>query len=396
MIFPDVQTKLDLDKIEKIEELTGDLAKSEEQKFMSSLMEGDKEDIDDSKLIQESINQGLNSFTPDAIFENLIKDYKTAKNIFGPTFLKYITDDEEATLERNIKIPEYQRKVKKIIEEKIDRLKEKKLIDKELRLTEKAFSLASIKLYLDELNVMRSKGIVGYRINRKESHYGAQKDYKDFKKGDRYKDIALKRTIKKSLRRGHKIISKDDLSVFEREARGKVYIIYALDASGSMKGNKIDLCKKAGVALAYQAINENDKIGLLIFGSNITTEVKPTSDFEHILREISRISPKRETDIAGTILRSVELFPDEDVTKHLIIITDGMPTVGKDPGQETINATSIARYSGITVSVIGINLKSEGDDLARQITEVGEGNLYIVRNLENLDMIILDDYYSLT
>ena len=65
-------------------------------------------------------------------------------------------------------------------------------------------------------------------------------------------------------------IKKEDLSVFEREARGKVYIVYALDSSRSMKGSKIDLCKKAGIALAYQAINENDKIGLLVFGSQIS------------------------------------------------------------------------------------------------------------------------------
>src|SRR3989338_6805017 len=359
VIISDISTKLNLDNISNIEELGGDLAKSDEQKLMSSIIEGDKETLDESKLINESINQGLNSFTPDAIFENLVTDYKAAKNIYGKSFLRHITDEDDASLERNTKIPEFQRKIKRVIDEKIEKLKAKKILDNELKLTEKAFSLASVKLYLDELNILRAKGIVGYRINRKK-------------------------------------IKKEDLSVFEREARGKVYIVYALDSSGSMKGSKIDLCKKAGIALAYQAINENDKIGLLVFGSQISNEIRPTSDFEHILREISRISPKRETDIAGTILRSVELFPDEDVTKHLIIITDGMPTVGKDPGQETINATSIARYSGITVSVIGINLKSECDDLARQITEIGEGNLYIVRNLENLDVIILDDYYSLT
>ena len=395
VIIPNVDTKLNLDNISNVEELSGELSKSDEQKLMSSLIEGDKESLDESKLINESINQGLNSFTPDAIFENLIKDYKTAKNIYGKSFLRHITDEDEASLERNIKIPEFQRKIKNVIDKKIDRLKEKRLIDNELKLTERAYSLASIKLYLDELNNMRAKGIIGYRINRKESHYGGQKDYRDYKKGDRYKDLALKRTIKKTIRRGHKKINKEDLSVFDREARGKVYIIYALDASGSMKGNKIDLCKKAGIALAYQAINENDKVGLLVFGSEVTNQIRPTSDFDFVLKEIAKIYPKKETDIASTILKSIELFPDENVTKHLIILTDGMPTIGENPEQETVNATSVARYAGITVSVIGINLSKEGEDLARSITETGDGNLYIVKNLENLDNIVLEDYYSL-
>src|SRR3989344_707415 len=293
VIISDISTKLNLDNISNIEELGGDLAKSDEQKLMSSIIEGDKETLDESKLINESINQGLNSFTPDAIFENLVKDYR------------------------------------------------------------------------------------------------------DYRKGDRYKDLALKRTIRKTVRRGHKKIKKEDLSVFEREARGKVYIVYALDSSGSMKGSKIDLCKKAGIALAYQAINENDKIGLLVFGSQISNEIRPTSDFEYILKEITKISPRKETDIASTILRSIELFPDEEVTKHLIIITDGMPTIGDEPEKETLNATSIARYAGITVSVIGINLNEEGEKLARDIVQIGDGKLYIVKNLENLDSIVLEDYYSL-
>src|SRR3989344_4875709 len=346
VIISDISTKLNLDNISNIEELGGDLAKSDEQKLMSSIIEGDKETLDESKLINESINQGLNSFTPDAIFENLVTDYKAAKNIYGKSFLRHITDEDDASLERNTKIPEFQRKIKRVIDEKIEKLKAKKILDKELKLTEKAFSLASVKLYLDELNILRAKGIVGYRINRKESNYGGQKDYRDYRKGDRYKDLALKRTIRKTVRRGHKKIKKEDLSVFEREARGKVYIVYALDSSGSMKGSKIDLCKKAGIALAYQAINENDKIGLLVFGSQISNEIRPTSDFEYILKEITKISPRKETDIASTILRSIELFPD-------------------------------------------------GEELARDIVQIGDGKLYIVKNLENLDNIVLEDYYSL-
>ena len=68
VIIPNVDTKLNLDNISNVEELSGELSKSDEQKLMSSLIEGDKESLDESKLINESINQGLNSFTPDAIF----------------------------------------------------------------------------------------------------------------------------------------------------------------------------------------------------------------------------------------------------------------------------------------------------------------------------------------
>ena len=56
MIIPNVDTKLNLDNISNVEELSGELSKSDEQKLMSSLIEGDKESLDESKLINESIN----------------------------------------------------------------------------------------------------------------------------------------------------------------------------------------------------------------------------------------------------------------------------------------------------------------------------------------------------
>jgi len=42
--------------------------------------------------------------------------------------------------------------------------------------------------------------------------------------------------------------------------------------------------------------------------------------------------------------------------------------------------------------VIGINLEKEGESLARQIVEVGEGRLYKVSDLSALDKIMLEEY----
>ncbi len=82
-------------------------------------------------------------------------------------------------------------------------------------------------------------------------------------------------------------------------------------------------------------------------------------------------------------------------TKHLIIITDAIPTAGKDPLRITLEAASTARDSGITTSIIGIGLEKEGELLASQIVQLGGGRLYKVNALEELDTIVLEDYESL-
>jgi Mg-chelatase subunit ChlD len=161
-----------------------------------------------------------------------------------------------------------------------------------------------------------------------------------------------------------------------------------------MKGDKIATCKKAGVALAYKAINDKDKVGLVIFGTEVKDTVAPTSDFGFLLNKITRVKASKQTDFVEMIKKSIELFPTGEVTNHLVILTDALPTVGKKPEEETLKAVSMARTAGITISVIGIKLDEKGEKLAKQIADLGEGRFYVVRDLKRLDKLVLEDYYS--
>ena len=177
--------------------------------------------------------------------------------------------------------------------------------------------------------------------------------------------------------------------------KGQIHIILGLDSSGSMKGDKIGTCKKAGVALAYKATQEKDKVGLIVFGSDVKESIAPTDDLTELVKKIVNVKAGKETDFAKTIEKSVEMFKIENVTRHLILITDALPTVGDDPIKKTLNAVEFAQNHKITISVVGINLDEKGRDLAQKMIEVGKGKLYLVRNLEELDRIVLEDYYSL-
>ena len=66
---------------------------------------------------------------------------------------------------------------------------------------------------------------------------------------------------------------------------------------------------------------------------------------------------------------------------------------GKKPELETLKAASIARDNNITLSLVGINLDKKGQEFAKRLVEVGNGRLFMVKDLENLDKIILEDYY---
>ncbi len=381
---------------DEIEELPGKLSsQKEENKLMRSVLENDKETIDKGKLIADSINQGLQSFTPDLMYEQLVKNYTLAKHIYGPSLLKLASGYNPDYIKKNINIPEFRKELKFKIQQSIESLKDEGFLDSDNALSEKGIELASLVMYFEELDKITPKGILGEKIHKKISIYGSKEDNRAYKKGDRYKDIAIKKSTNLAIRRGHKKLHQKDLQVYERQSKGQCHIIYALDASGSMKGNKIDACKKAGIALAYKAINEKDKVGLIVFGTDIKTAIKPTTDFPFLLKSIVSARASRQTDFVATLQKANELFPNEDTTKHLILITDALPTIGDDPEKKTIKEVSIARNKGITISLIGINLDEKGKKFAEKITELGNGKLYAVNNAKNIDMVVLEDYYTL-
>ena len=393
MIYFDKQQQIH--EKEEIEELTGKLSfQKVEKKLMHSVLENDKETIEKGKLIRDCINQGLNSFTPDLVYQQLVKNYSMAKHIFGPSLLKLATGYSPDYIKKNINIPEFQKELRFRIEKNIERLKEQGLLEKDNEISEKGIELASLVIYFEELDKIMPKGILGQKIYKKASIYGSKEDVRNYKKDDRYKDIAIKKSVKLAIRRGHGKLQEKDLMVYERQSRGQSYIVYAMDASGSMKGAKIDACKRAGIALAYKAIDEKDKVGLIVFGSEIKTLVEPTQDFSFLIKSITSARASKETDLVATLKKSIELFPNENITKHLILITDALPTIGKEPEKETLQECSIARNKGITISLIGINLNEKGRKLAEKIVELGKGRLYIVKNIENIDKIVLEDYYE--
>ena len=387
---------IDVKQLTEAEEISGKLSFQQlEDKFMHSVLENDKKTIDSGKLISDAVNQGMSSFSPDMMFEQLVKSYSIAKHIYGESIIRLVSGYEPDYVKKNIGVPEFQKELKERIHQKIEQLKEEGLLEKDNSLSEKGIELASLVLYFEELDKIIPKGFIGEKISKKVFVYGEKEEHRQYKKGDRYKDLALKKSVKIAIRRGHKALINEDLQVFERQAKGQTYIIYALDSSGSMKGKKIEACKKAGIALAYRALSQKDKVGLIVFGSEVEKIVEPTSDFTHLLKEITRLKASKETNLASTLKKAIEMFPRENITKHLILITDALPTTGDAPEKSTLEEVSVARSNGITISLIGINLEQKGKELAEKIVELGEGRLYVVRNLENVDRFVLEDYHSL-
>ncbi len=376
------------------DELSGKMRKdNREDKLLHTQVEVDKDKIDKARVLTDAINNNVSSFSPDLTFEQFVNNYSTAKKLFGETLVRELSGYDASVVEKSMNVPEFKRELKERVKQNIEKLKQEGLLDKDGFITDMAYDFSALSMLSDELSRMEGKGFLGENVSKQKSAVGDIIDYRKFKSGDRYKSIALKQTIKKTLRRGHATLERDDLVAADRESKGRMEIIYALDNSGSMKGGKIGVAKRAGVALMYKAISNGDLAGLVIFGSKVQKAVPPTKDFASLLKELIRVKTSGETDIANCIDVSSKLFSSHSKTKHLVLITDAMQTMGKAPEKEVLRSISLAANMGVTITVVGISLNKEGEKLAKQIVNISNGSLFEIKSLDNLDQVVIEDYY---
>jgi Mg-chelatase subunit ChlD len=376
------------------EELSGKMRKdNREEKLLHSQVEVDRDKIDKARVLNDAINNNISSFSPDLTFEQFVNNYSSAKKLFGDTLVRELSGYDSSVVEKSMNVPEFKRELKERIKQNIERLKQEGLLDKDGFITDMGYDFSALSMLSDELEKMEGKGFLGENVSKQKSSVGDILDYRRFKSGDRYKSIALKQTIKKTLRRGRVSLEKEDIVSADRESKGRMEIIYALDNSGSMKGGKIGVAKRSGVALMYKAISNGDLAGLVVFGSKVQKTVPPTKDFSSLLKELIRIKTSGETDIANCIDVASRLFSSHSKTKHLVLITDAMQTMGKSPEKEVLQSISIAANSGITITVVGIGLNKDGEKLAKEIANISNGSLFVVKSLDNLDQVVIEDYY---
>jgi hypothetical protein len=184
-------------KMATASEQKGSLAsQNEEDKLMRSVLNNDKEKIKEGKIVKEALNMGISSFTPDLLFEQLVKNFSMTNKTLGPTLLRELTNYSSSYVEKNIRIPEFQKEVKKNIKKNLEKLEDEGLIDKNGAISERGMDLASLLLYTEELDKLIPKGILGEKIHKKRLDYGDREDISPYKKGDRYRDIAIQKSIK--------------------------------------------------------------------------------------------------------------------------------------------------------------------------------------------------------
>lgn len=160
-----------------------------------------------------------------------------------------------------------------------------------------------------------------------------------------------------------------------------------MDRSGSMAGQKIEICKSASIATA-DLLSRKDYIGVYAFDSQVHEIVPMTkvSSTSAIANQIAMLSAGGGTNVYPGMARAREALNGVKAKiKHMIVLTDGQ-TSGS--GYQAL--ASQCHAEGITISTVAVGAGAQVG-LLQAIAAAGGGQSYITMDPTAITRIFTQD-----
>jgi uncharacterized membrane protein/Mg-chelatase subunit ChlD len=144
----------------------------------------------------------------------------------------------------------------------------------------------------------------------------------------------------------------------------KLTVIYLLDQSDSIARNKRDIMLRYAIesVQAHRDAARGDRSGLIVFGREAAIEFPPYDDDLPVVRGVeSYLGRTDATNLESALKLAQAAFP-EDTAKRVIVITDGIETLG--------SASAVARSmaeAGIGIDVIPIETTASSEVLVEKV-----------------------------
>ncbi|MBD3181338.1 VWA domain-containing protein, partial [Candidatus Poribacteria bacterium] len=135
-------------------------------------------------------------------------------------------------------------------------------------------------------------------------------------------------------------------------------ILFILDKSGSMQGEKIEQAKDA-LKFCVNSLNKDDNFSIITFSTDVDefNESLLSANQENLQkasRFIDKIDAKGGTNIDDALQKALSKDVDEDRPRVIVFLTDGLPTVGEKDVDKILKNVKDTRNKAIRMFTFGV------------------------------------------
>ncbi len=172
-------------------------------------------------------------------------------------------------------------------------------------------------------------------------------------------------------------------------------LTFVIDVSGSMgMDNRLTLVKKSLKILVDQ-MGKNDKIGIVVYGTNGRKLLEPTSgdDKKRILGAIDKLEPEGSTNAAEGLILGYDMAYNsfmENGNNRIILCTDGVANQGITKAEDILKMVEDYKAKGITLTTLGFGMDNFNDIFLETLADKGDGNYAYIDTLDEAGKVFID------
>ena len=178
--------------------------------------------------------------------------------------------------------------------------------------------------------------------------------------------------------------------------RKDAILTFVIDVSGSMRmENRLELVKQALTLLVGQ-LRPEDKIGIVVYGSNARVVLPHTSivNREYISAAIRALAPEGATNAEAGLRTGYKLALQNskpNCINRVILCSDGVANVGQTGSDAILKEIRTYVKDGVTLTTVGFGMGNYNDILMEKLANNGNGSYAYVDTLNEAKRIFVEN-----
>jgi len=166
-------------------------------------------------------------------------------------------------------------------------------------------------------------------------------------------------------------------------------IVFVLDTSGSMKGEKLAQVKDA-LRFCLKGLKKGDRFGLITFATAVnplkdTLSEVNDAEIQSALKFVDVLEARGGTDINSALVKALEMLPESKRPRMVVFLTDGEPTIGVTNREDILKHVAEDNKTKARIFAFGV-----GDEvntiLLDKIADTQRGTVEYVKPGENIEI----------
>ena len=176
-------------------------------------------------------------------------------------------------------------------------------------------------------------------------------------------------------------------------------VLFVLDTSGSMRGEKIEQAR-AAIEYCLEHLNEGDRFNIVTFGTEVTSfrktlTVRSPKSLRAANAFADEVVAQGRTNISGALAAGLAGTPQAGRPRIMIFLTDGTPTAGELVPENIVKKLAGLNGSGTRIFVMGVGHDVNAHLLDR-LAEESDGSSEYVEPSEEIDVKVAALYNRLS